>query len=188
MSNALLRFLPLSLAILSFSRSTNGNRSSFATCLSASQISDSDGAATLTRSVRLRIGAMIFAVEFANRINRRFGLYFSIVRLNAACASRVRWSASLMTTTLNRCFAFRSTCCVCATSFNKSCTTTRSKLPTSEGVISKWKTEDTMLNSSLRLEEVVKTRASILIFSTPGPNSSRRVATIRVFLPAPEGP
>ena len=45
-----------------------------------------------------------------------------------------------------------------------------------------------MLNSSLRLLLVWKTRASILIFSTPGPNSSFSVATIRVFLPAPEGP
>jgi hypothetical protein len=45
-----------------------------------------------------------------------------------------------------------------------------------------------MLNSSLRLLLVWKTRASILIFSTPGPYSSFRVATIRVFLPAPDGP
>lgn len=45
-----------------------------------------------------------------------------------------------------------------------------------------------MLNSSFRFEVVWKTRESIFIFSTPGPKSSLRVATIRVFLPAPEGP
>ena len=45
-----------------------------------------------------------------------------------------------------------------------------------------------MLNSSLRFVVVWKTRASILIFSTPGPYSSLSVATMRVFLPAPDGP
>jgi hypothetical protein len=45
-----------------------------------------------------------------------------------------------------------------------------------------------MLNSSFLFEVVWNTRASILIFSTPGPYSSLRVATMRVFLPAPEGP
>lgn len=45
-----------------------------------------------------------------------------------------------------------------------------------------------MLNSSFRLLVVWKTRASILIFSTPGPYSSFRVAMMRVFLPAPDGP
>jgi hypothetical protein len=45
-----------------------------------------------------------------------------------------------------------------------------------------------MLNSSLRLELVRKMRESILIFSTEGPNSALSVQTVRVFLPAPEGP
>jgi hypothetical protein len=45
-----------------------------------------------------------------------------------------------------------------------------------------------MLNSSLRLLVVWKILESILIFSTPGPYSSFRVAIIRVFFPAPEGP
>jgi hypothetical protein len=35
---------------------------------------------------------------------------------------------------------------------------------------------------------VWNTLASILIFSTPGPNSAFNVAEILVFLPAPEGP
>lgn len=55
-------------------------------------------------------------------------------------------------------------------------------------MISRWYTEATTLNSSLRFEVVWKIRESILIFSTPGPYSSLRVATILVFLPAPEGP
>ena len=93
---------------------------------SAEQMSFSVGAATLTSRVRDRIGAMMLDVLLARRINRRLGLYFSIVRLRAAWASRVRWSASLITTTLNRCFAPRSTCCVCATSLSNSWTTTRS--------------------------------------------------------------
>lgn len=45
-----------------------------------------------------------------------------------------------------------------------------------------------MLNSSFRFDVVVKIRESIFIFSTPGPNNARRVATMRVFLPAPDGP
>lgn len=53
-------------------------------------ISSIVGAATLTNNVRLRIGAMIFAVLFASRISLKFGLYFSIVRLSAACASLER--------------------------------------------------------------------------------------------------
>ena len=101
-------------------------------------MSASEGAGTRTRSVRERIGAMMPAVEFETRMRRTLLLYFSIVRRSAAWASRVRESASLMTTTLKRCFAFRSTCWVCATSLRSSWMTTRSWLPTSLGVISRW--------------------------------------------------
>ena len=137
-NSARLRFLPLSFAILIFNSLANGQPSFLPLFASTSQISASVGAATLTSKVLLLIGAIIFAVLFATKINRRFGLYFSIVLLSAAWASRVKWSASLITTTLNLCLALWSTCCVCATSFSRSCTTTRSYVPTSEGVISKW--------------------------------------------------
>ena len=168
-SNALLKFLVLSLAILLFKPSASAHPSCAPTFFSTLQMSLSVGAATLTNSVRDRIGAMMFAVLFANNINLMLGLYFSMVLLNAACASRVRWSASLMTTTLKRCLADWSTCWVCATSLRRSWMTTLSKLPTSEGVISRWYTEATILNSSLRFEVVWNTRESILIFSTPDP-------------------
>jgi hypothetical protein len=111
-NNALLKFLPLSFAILLFSTSTSFHPSFAPTFLNTSQISISVGAATLTSNVLLLIGAIILLVEFASRINLRFGEYFSIVLLSAACASRVRWSASLITTTLNFCRADWSTCCV----------------------------------------------------------------------------
>lgn len=125
-SKARLKFRPLSFAILIFSASEGAQFSFAAADLSTAQISVSDGAATRTRSVRDLIGAMIFDVLFASNMSRRLGLYFSIVRRRAACASRVRWSASLITTTLNRCRADWSTCWVWATSFKSSCTTTRS--------------------------------------------------------------
>lgn len=72
------------------------------------------------------MGAMILLVLLAHKINRMFVMYFSIVLRNAACASRVRASASLIMTTassacftytsasirspLKRCLALRSTC------------------------------------------------------------------------------
>ena len=90
MSNALLKFLPLSFAILKFNSFTTGQLSFLPLLSSTSQISTSVGAGTLTSNVRLLIGAMIFAVLFANKINLKFGLYFSIVLLNAACASLVK--------------------------------------------------------------------------------------------------
>lgn len=105
MSNALLRFRPLSLAILIFNFSTTGQPSFFPDFAKTSQISASVGAGTRTSNVLDRIGAMMLAVESAKRINLRFGEYFSMVLLNAACASLVKWSASLMTTTLNFCLA-----------------------------------------------------------------------------------
>lgn len=126
MSKALRRFLPLSFAILLLRGATSLQPSFFPTVLKTPQISSSVGAATLTSSVLLRMGAIMLLVEFANKISRKLGLYFSIVLLSAACASRVKWSASLITTTLKRCFALKSTCCVCATSLSKSCTTTLS--------------------------------------------------------------
>lgn len=42
---------------------------------------------------------MILDVLFAHMIRRMFVMYFSIVRRRAACASRERESASLITTT-----------------------------------------------------------------------------------------
>lgn len=42
---------------------------------------------------------MILLVLLAHMIKRIFVMYFSIVRRNAACASRVRASASLIITT-----------------------------------------------------------------------------------------
>jgi hypothetical protein len=61
--------------------------------------SSSSGAATRTSKHRDLIGGMSRLVELAHRISRMFGVYFSIVRRSAACASRVRESASLMITT-----------------------------------------------------------------------------------------
>jgi hypothetical protein len=61
--------------------------------------SSSVGADTRTSKHRLRIGAMILLVLFAHKIRRIFVMYFSIVRRNAAWASRVNASASLMMTT-----------------------------------------------------------------------------------------
>jgi hypothetical protein len=89
-SNALRKFLPQSLAILLFSPSASVQPSFAPTFFKTWHISSSVGAATLTSRVRDRIGAMMLAVLLASKINLRFGLYFSIVRLNAACASRVR--------------------------------------------------------------------------------------------------
>lgn len=89
-NNALLKFLPLSLAILSFNPVTTPHPSFLPACAKTLQISTLVGAATLTNNVLDLIGAMIFAVLFANKINRKFGLYFSIVLLNAACASLVK--------------------------------------------------------------------------------------------------
>ena len=120
MSIARLRFLPLPCAIRLFKPRTSGQPSATPTFFRTLHISSSVGAATRINKVLERIGAMMFAVLFASKISLRLGLYFSIVLLNAACASRVRWSASLTTTTLNRCRADWSTCCVWATSFNKS--------------------------------------------------------------------
>jgi hypothetical protein len=61
--------------------------------------SSSSGAATRTSKHRDLIGGMSRLVELAHRISRMFGVYFSIVRRSAACASRVSESASLMITT-----------------------------------------------------------------------------------------
>ena len=46
------------------------------------------------------MGAMSFDVLLAQRMTRMFDMYFSMVRRRAACASRDRESASLMTTTV----------------------------------------------------------------------------------------
>lgn len=120
------RFLPLSLASRLLSPGQSFQPSFFPASFRTWQISSSEGAGTRTSSVLDRIGAMILAVVLASRINRIFGLYFSMVLLRAAWASLVRWSASLITTTLNRCLADWSTCCVCAISLRSSWITTRS--------------------------------------------------------------
>jgi hypothetical protein len=62
--------------------------------------SSSSGAATLTNKHRLRIGEMILLVEFAHMMILIFVEYFSMVLRNAAWASRLSWSASLMMTTV----------------------------------------------------------------------------------------
>lgn len=90
MSKARRRLRPLSLAILRFNPSASAHPSRFPAAFSTAQISSSVGAATLTSRVLDRIGAMIFDVLFASNINLKFGLYFSMVRLNAACASLVK--------------------------------------------------------------------------------------------------
>lgn len=90
MSNARRRFRWLSFAIFLFKPGASGQPSLFPALLKTEHICSSVGAATLTSRVRERIGAIIFEVLFASKINRRLGLYFSIVRLRAACASRVR--------------------------------------------------------------------------------------------------
>ena len=64
--------------------------------------SASEGAATRIRRHRDLIGAINLEVLFAQSIMRIFAMYFSIVRRSAACASLVRESASLMTTTMSR--------------------------------------------------------------------------------------
>lgn len=126
MRRARRRLRPDSRAILSLSLGTIFQFSFLPARERASQISVSVGAATRTRSVRDRIGAMIPDVLFATRMRRTLLLYFSIVLRRAAWASRVKPSASFITTTLKRCLAPRSTCWVCATSFRSSCMTTRS--------------------------------------------------------------
>lgn len=105
--------------------------------------SSSLGAATRIRRHRLLIGAMSRLVLLAQRIIRILDMYFSIVRLKAAWASRDNESASLIMTTgqdmlaerlnretmqipLKRCFAPISTCWVWAISFNSSWITTLS--------------------------------------------------------------
>lgn len=89
-NNALLKFLPLSLAIRRSKASTTGQFSLLPTFPKTLTISSSLGAATRTNNVRLLIGAIIPPVVSANKTSRRLGLYFSIVRLNALCASRVK--------------------------------------------------------------------------------------------------
>jgi hypothetical protein len=84
------------------------------------------GAATRINRHRLLIGAISRLVLFAQRIIRMLDMYFSIVRRSAACASLDSESASLIITTLNRCFALRSTGCVCAISLRRSWITTLS--------------------------------------------------------------
>lgn len=111
-NNALLKFLPHSLATLSSNPEPLFRPSFSPTPFNTPVISCTLGAATLTSKHLLLIGAMMLLVLLASRMRRKLGLYFSMVRRRAACASRVRWSASLITTTLKRCLAARSTCCV----------------------------------------------------------------------------
>ena len=100
------------------------------------------GAGIRTRSVRDLMGEMILEVVLQTIIRRMLLEYFSMVLLNAAWASLLRESASLITTTLNLClgdeaFAVKSTCSVEATSLRRSWITTLSLFPISDGVISK---------------------------------------------------
>lgn len=62
----------------------------------------SEGAATRIRRQRDLIGAINLEVLFAQSMIRMFVMYFSIVRRSAACASLVRESASLITTTAHQ--------------------------------------------------------------------------------------
>ena len=106
--------------------------------------SSASGAATRINRHRLLIGEIRRLVLLAQRMIRMLDMYFSIVLRRAACASRDRESASLITTTerqiprrghitleidekrrgrtvpLNLCLALRSTCCVWAISFRSS--------------------------------------------------------------------
>jgi hypothetical protein len=89
-NNARLRFRPHSFATLCSSPASAFKPSFSPTPFSTVSISCTLGAATLTSRHLLLIGAMMLLVLLASRIKRRFGLYFSIVRRRAACASRVR--------------------------------------------------------------------------------------------------
>src|SRR5271155_5744712 len=74
--------------------------SAWATDFRTSTISVCVGAATRTRRHLERMGARILVDEFATRMRRRLGEYFSIVRRRADCASLVKLSASFITTTV----------------------------------------------------------------------------------------
>ena len=89
-NSARLRFLPHSLATICSSPASAFRPSFSPTPFSTVSISCTLGAATLTSRHLLLIGAMMLLVLLASRIRRRFGLYFSMVRRRAACASRVR--------------------------------------------------------------------------------------------------
>ena len=58
------------------------------------------GAGTRMSRQRERMGAMSLLVLLAQRMRRMLDMYFSIVRRRAACASRVKESASCITTTM----------------------------------------------------------------------------------------
>jgi len=58
------------------------------------------GAATLTARHRLRIAGMTRVEELQHKMRRQVAQYFSIVRLSACCASLVKRSTSVNSTTV----------------------------------------------------------------------------------------
>lgn len=64
--------------------------------------SSTAGAATLTPRQRLRIAGITLLVELQHRIKRHVRVYFSMVRRRACCASFVKRSTSVNTTTAMR--------------------------------------------------------------------------------------
>jgi hypothetical protein len=120
--------------------------------------------------------------------------YFSIVRRSACCAGLLRRSTSLRTTTLNiGVFAAPASDALttgadCAISLMTSCTTSRSRMPASEGLSSMWWAEQTRVRSMGAELPNLNVRCSTRSLSTDGPCSSRSSAMTRVFFPAPDGP
>lgn len=183
-----------SLAILSrITWSTILTFSSLATSFKVFVISFICGAGDLIIKQRDLIGEMIDDIESHSMIKRMFFEYFSMVRLSAACASLVNELASLIITHLNLLAipelpSWKSTCSICATSFRSSWITTRSLLPMSLGVISKWYGELTTFSSSFLFEGVTNRLTSIFSLYTWLPKIDSNRAIHLVFLPDPLGP
>mmetsp|Transcript_9354 Transcript_9354/g.28140 ORF Transcript_9354/g.28140 Transcript_9354/m.28140 type:complete len:246 (-) Transcript_9354:604-1341(-) len=94
-----------------------------ATAISTSQISADVGALTRTHRQRLRTGSMTREALLQHSTRRQAAEYFSIVRRRLCCASRLRRSTSLNTSTLKLFFPFESMGLLRAISLMISCTT-----------------------------------------------------------------
>mmetsp|Transcript_730 Transcript_730/g.1876 ORF Transcript_730/g.1876 Transcript_730/m.1876 type:complete len:295 (-) Transcript_730:114-998(-) len=150
------------------------------------------GAPTRTSKHRLRNGSITLLTLLQHSTNRHALAYFSIVRRSPACASLESLSTSFSISIL---YVFSPDAPIgrdLAISLMISCTTYRSFIPTSDGLISMWYAELTVANSISFVEPegnvIFQGLYSTWTFDAAGPYSSRSIARMSVFLPAPVGP
>mmetsp|Transcript_25927 Transcript_25927/g.58908 ORF Transcript_25927/g.58908 Transcript_25927/m.58908 type:complete len:204 (-) Transcript_25927:285-896(-) len=112
------------------------NPSLCATWLSTVQISSCDGAAMRMQTQRERMGAITLHGLVQQRSSLHVPMYFSMVRRSACCAGLLSRSTSFRTTILKPAVASAAVAITgadCAISLITSCTTSRSRMPASDG-------------------------------------------------------